>query len=166
MKAASVHGGGAAFDRTSCNVGLRGQYGLPDGIDRLRGLDGRKSPEDMKPSSSASQSDRTDEQREVSLDEVFRCNEGGFRLFDLRIALRRYFMSTPVSQPSLSSASNGILCHLKGTRSVPAHNVRSINPEVYNQRVLSYRRHWSNIGYLYKEVVEEMFLRLLLVLSV
>jgi hypothetical protein len=97
MKAASVHGGGAVFDRTSCNVGLRGQYGLPDGIDRLRGLDGRKSPEDMKPSSSASQSERTDEQRgEVSLDEVFRCNEGGFRLFDLRIALRMYFMGTPV----------------------------------------------------------------------
>jgi hypothetical protein len=102
MNAASVHGCGAVFDKTSCNVGLRGQYGIPDGIDRLRGLDGRKSPEDMKPSSSASQSDRTDEHRgEVSLDEVFR---------------RRYFMSTPVSRPSLSSASNGILYHLKGTR--------------------------------------------------
>jgi hypothetical protein len=95
MKALNVHGGGAVFDRTSCKVGRRGQYG-PEGIDRLRGLEGRKSPDDMKPSSSASQSERTDEPRgDVSLDDVYRYNDGGFRCFDcfdLRIALRRYFM--------------------------------------------------------------------------
>jgi hypothetical protein len=61
VKALIVHGGGAIFDNTSCNVGRRGQYGLV-GIDRLKGLDGRKSPEDMKPLSSASQSESTDEQ--------------------------------------------------------------------------------------------------------
>jgi len=96
MKALSVHGGGAAFERTSCSVGRRGQYG-PEGIDTLCGLDGRKSPDDMKPSSSASQSERTDEQRgDVSLDDddVFRYNDGGFRYFDLRIALRGYLMGT------------------------------------------------------------------------
>jgi len=38
---------------------------------RLRGLDGRNSPDDMKPSSSASQSDNTDEQRgDDSLEDV------------------------------------------------------------------------------------------------
>jgi len=94
VKALIVHGGGAVFDNTSCNVGRWGQYG-PIGIDRLKGLDGRKSPEDMKPSSSASQSERTDEQRgDVSLDDVCMCNEGGFRSFDFRIALRRCFMGT------------------------------------------------------------------------
>jgi len=86
MNAVNVHGGGAVFDSTSCSVGRRGQYG-PDGMDRLNGLDGRKSPEDMKPSSSASQSERTDEQRgdvslDVSLDAspdvVCRYNDGGF----------------------------------------------------------------------------------------
>lgn len=71
MKALSVHGGGAVFDSTSCKVGLRGQYG-PVGIDRLSGLEGRKS-EDMKPSSSASQSDRTDEQRgDDSPEDIFK----------------------------------------------------------------------------------------------
>jgi len=94
MKAVSVHGGGASFVRTSCNVGRRGQYG-PEGIDRLNGLEGTNSPDDMNPSSSASQSERTDEQRgEVSLGFICRCNEGGFRCFDLLIALRRYFMGT------------------------------------------------------------------------
>jgi hypothetical protein len=58
------------FDRTSCNVGFRGQYG-PAGMARLRGLEGRNSPEDMKPSSSASQSSKTDEQRgELSREDV------------------------------------------------------------------------------------------------
>jgi hypothetical protein len=113
MKALSVHGGGAVSDKTSCNVGRRGQYG-PAGIDRLSGLDGRKSPEDMKLSSSASQSERTDEQRgDVSLDEVCMCNEGGFRSFGLRIAVRKYFMSTrevcfpvPPPQNGLSTLQN------------------------------------------------------------
>lgn len=72
MKAASVHGGGATLDNTSCRLGLRGQYG-PDGMVKLSGLDGAKSPDDMNPSSSASQSDRTDEERgDVSLDMVLR----------------------------------------------------------------------------------------------
>lgn len=96
MKALSVHGGGAVLARTSCNVGRRGQYG-PAGIARLSGLEGRKSPDDMNPSSSASQSERTDEQRgevslEVSLEDVYRDSEGGFRYLAFRIALRRYFM--------------------------------------------------------------------------
>ncbi len=102
MKALIVHGGGAVFDNTSCNVGRRGQYG-PVGIDRLRGLDDAKSPEDMKLSSSASQSERTDEQRgDVSLDDMWMCNEGGFRILDLRIALRRYFMGTLAMFPLLT----------------------------------------------------------------
>jgi hypothetical protein len=101
VKALIVHGGGAVLDNISCNVGRWGQYG-PVGIDRLKGLDGGKSPEDMKPSSSASQSERTDEQRgDVSLDEICMCNEGGFRFFDLRIALRRYFMDTLAVRPLL-----------------------------------------------------------------
>ena len=101
MKALIVHGGGAVSDSTSCNVGRRGQYG-PMGIDRLKGLDGGKSPEDMKPSSSASQSESTDEQRgDVSLDDVCIRNEGGFRFFDFRIALRRYLMGTTVVRPSV-----------------------------------------------------------------
>jgi hypothetical protein len=70
MKALRVHGGGAEFARTSRNVGLRGQYG-PTGMARLNGLDGKCSPEDINPSSSASQSDRTVEQRgDGSLDVV------------------------------------------------------------------------------------------------
>jgi len=102
INAARVHGGGAAFDRTSCNVGLRGQYG-PAGIDKLSGREGKNSPEDMKPSSSASQSERTDEHRgDDSADEIFSCNEGGFRDLDLLIAIRRYFMCTPRMMPSLS----------------------------------------------------------------
>jgi hypothetical protein len=102
VKAPSVHGGGAVFDKTSCNVGLRGQYG-PGGMERLKGLEGRKSPEDMKPSSSASQSSITDEQRgEFSPDDILICSDGGFRLFDLRIAVRRYFMSTPGGCPPRS----------------------------------------------------------------
>jgi hypothetical protein len=102
VKALIVHGGGAVFDNTSCNVGRRGQYG-PVGIDRLRGLDDAKSPEDMKLSSSASQSERMDEQRgDVSLDDMCMCNEGGFRILDLRIALRRYFMGTLAMLPLLT----------------------------------------------------------------
>jgi hypothetical protein len=54
IKALKVHGGGAESARTSCNVGRRGRYG-PEGI-KVKGLDGRNSAEDMKPSSSASQS--------------------------------------------------------------------------------------------------------------
>lgn len=98
MKALSVHGGDAVFARTSCSVGRRGQYG-PAGIERLRGLDGGRSPDDMKPSSSASQSESTDEQRgDISFMTGFtRYNEGGFRCFDLRIALRRYFIRTECS---------------------------------------------------------------------
>jgi hypothetical protein len=95
MKALSVHGGDVVFDSTSCSVGRRGQYG-PVGIETLRGLDGGTSPDDMKPSSSASQSESTDEQRgDISLMAGFAMyNEGGFRCFDFRIALRRYFMGT------------------------------------------------------------------------
>jgi hypothetical protein len=98
VKALSVHGGDAVFARTSCRVGRRGQYG-PVGIERLKGLDGGSSPDDMKPSSSASQSDRTDEQRGdiCFMTGLTRYSEGGFRCFDFRIALRRYFMSTKCS---------------------------------------------------------------------
>lgn len=61
MKALSVHGDGATLDRTSCNVGRWGQY-APPGMERLNGLDGKNSPEDdMSPSSSASQSEKTEE---------------------------------------------------------------------------------------------------------
>jgi hypothetical protein len=68
MKALRVHGGGAVLARTSCKVGRRGQYG-PEEIDRLIGLEGTRSPEDMNPSSSASQSDRAEEQPgDVSLE--------------------------------------------------------------------------------------------------
>lgn len=95
MKALSVHGDGAVFANTSCNVGRRGQYG-PPGIARLNGLD--ISPDDTTPSSSASQSDSTDEAREGAsfITGLARYNEGGFRCFDfdLRIALPRYFMGT------------------------------------------------------------------------
>lgn len=102
MNALSVHGGGAVSESTSSRVGRRGQYG-PAGIARLSGLEGRKSPDDMKPcSSSASQSERTDEQRgDTSRGEVWRYSEGGFRCFDLRIALRRYFMGTSTVLPTL-----------------------------------------------------------------
>lgn len=101
MKALIVHGGGAVLDNTSCNVGRRGQYGpAAPGIARLKGLDCERSPEDMKPSSSASQSDKTDEQRgDDSFGDMCMCNEGGFRFFDLRIALRRYFMGTLAVRP-------------------------------------------------------------------
>ncbi len=58
----------------------------------LSGLDGRNSAEDMKPSSSASQSDRTDAHGDVSLDDFARYSDGGFCLFDLLIALRRYLI--------------------------------------------------------------------------
>ena len=121
MKALRVHGGGAVFARTSCSVGRRGQYGPVFGIDRLNGLEGTNSPEDMKPSSSASQSERTDEQRvDVSLDSVGRCNEGGFR-FDLRIALRRYFMGTRVERPSYSPTTNGTPNNSKQERLPSSH---------------------------------------------
>jgi hypothetical protein len=95
MKALSVHGGDAVFASTSSSVGRRGQYG-PVAIERLRGLEGGTSPDDMKPSSSASQSERTDEQRgDISfVTGLMMYNAGGFRSFDRRIALRRYFMST------------------------------------------------------------------------
>lgn len=63
---------------------------------RLNGLEGRKSPDDMKPrSSSASQSDNIDEQQgDFSRLVVCMYREGGLRCFDLLIALRRYFMGT------------------------------------------------------------------------
>jgi hypothetical protein len=64
-------------------------------LNGLDGLDGKWSPEDINPSSSASQSDRTVEQRgDGSRDVVSMCSDGGFsRLdLDLLIALRRYFM--------------------------------------------------------------------------
>lgn len=96
MKAASVHGGGAVFERTSSNVGLRGQYG-PAGMATLSGREGRNS-RDMKLSSSVSQSERTEEQLgDDSLEDVVvRRNDGGFLLLDLLIACLRYFMGTNV----------------------------------------------------------------------
>jgi hypothetical protein len=106
MNSLSVHGGGATLAKTSCNVGLRGQYG-PDGIVKLNGLEGAKSPDDMNPSSSASQSERTDEQRgddSLDIDIDLMWSDGGLRFFDLLMALRRYFMGTV---PSVSSAFNG-----------------------------------------------------------
>lgn len=86
MKAVKFHGGGAALERTSCNVGLRGMYGA-EGIETLSGLEGRNCLEDMTPSSSASQSDRTEEQGEVSLYVVVKVRVGFF-VFDFRIAVR------------------------------------------------------------------------------
>jgi hypothetical protein len=107
MKALKVHGGGAESARTSCNVGRRGQYG-PEGMATLKGLDGRNSAEDMKPSSSASQSERTDDQQgDVSLDDVARYNDGGFCFFDLLIALRRYLIRPrPSSTIRVYNATN------------------------------------------------------------
>jgi hypothetical protein len=99
MKALNVHGGGAELARTSCSVGRRGQYG-PEGIATLNGLDGRKSLEDIKPSSSASQSDRTEEQyAECLLYAVDKYSVGGFCFLDLLIALLRYLMETILSSP-------------------------------------------------------------------
>lgn len=54
----------------------------------LTGLEGKCSPEDMNPSSSASQSSRTEEQRgDVSREVVDTYRHGGFLFFDLLIAL-------------------------------------------------------------------------------
>lgn len=53
VKALSVHGGGAEFDRTSCNVGRA--TGCEDAM--LNGLDDRTPSMDMTSSSSASQPD-------------------------------------------------------------------------------------------------------------
>jgi hypothetical protein len=59
----------------------------------LSGAEGRKSVEDMKPSSSASQSEMTEEQDgDVSLDGVTKYSIGGFSLLDFLIALRRYLI--------------------------------------------------------------------------
>ena len=96
MNPARVHGGGAVFDSTSCNVGLRGQYG-PEGMATVSGREGKNSRDDMKPSSSASQSERTEEQvGEESLEDlsVARRNDGGFLLLDLLIACLKYLMGT------------------------------------------------------------------------
>lgn len=66
----------------------------------------------MKPSSSASQSSMNDEQRgelsldELSPDDILRCNDGGFLVFDLRIAVRKYFIGTRESPPCFLT-SNG-----------------------------------------------------------
>jgi hypothetical protein len=94
VNAPRVHGGDAVLLKTSGNVGRRGQYG-PVGIERLSGLEG-KSPDDMNPSSSASQSERTDEQRgDISfMTGLTMYRDGGFRCFERLIALRRYFMGT------------------------------------------------------------------------
>ena len=96
MKADSVHGDGAWFVRTSCKVGRRAQYGprLPvPGIAKLNGLEGISSVDI--PSSSASQSENTDDaEGEGCLELVRICSEGGLRCFDIRVAFRRYFMGT------------------------------------------------------------------------
>ncbi|KAA8574381.1 hypothetical protein EYC84_005858 [Monilinia fructicola] len=76
---------------------LKSMVAGPGGIDRLKGfeLEGKNSPDDMKPSSSASQSDKTDEQRgDDSLEYAWTYNGGGFLPFDFLIALRRYLMDT------------------------------------------------------------------------
>src|SRR5450432_3439033 len=91
INALSVHGGGAEFVSTSCNVGLRGQYG-PEERATLIGLEGKNSAEDMKPSSSASHSDNAELwDGDDSLDDVARYKDGGF-CFNLLIAFRRYLI--------------------------------------------------------------------------
>lgn len=98
MKAASVHGGGATLVKTSCSVGRRGQYAFP-GMERLKGLDGRNSPEDMNPSSSASHPENTEEQEgDESLDDVEIYSDGGFSFFDLLIVVLRSLIksATPI----------------------------------------------------------------------
>jgi hypothetical protein len=62
------------------------------GIDTLRGAEGRNSAEDMKPSSSASQSDRTVEQRGEDSVEDVDTNNCVFGRFDFRIVFNRYIM--------------------------------------------------------------------------
>ena len=70
----------------------------------LKGREGGTSEEDMKPSSSASQSDWTEEQLgEGSREDVARYNDGGFRSLGLRIALRRYLMKMSVTDPPSSA---------------------------------------------------------------
>lgn len=60
---------------------------------RLGGLDGRQSPDDMKPSSSASQSEMADDERgDDSPEEVCRYSDGGLRCFPLCIAFRKYLI--------------------------------------------------------------------------
>lgn len=94
MNALKVHGGGAELERTSRSVGLLGQYG-PTGMARLSGLEGKCSPDDIDLSSSASQSEKTVEQRGDGLvDVVSTRSERGFSRLDLLIALRRYFMKS------------------------------------------------------------------------
>lgn len=78
---------------------------------RLSGLDGRNSAEDMKPSSSASQSKGINGQPDVSLDDVAKYNDGCFCFFDLLIAHRRYLIrpysssndrgSVPQTEPTI-----------------------------------------------------------------
>lgn len=136
-----VHGGGASSARTSCNVGRRPQYD-PVGIDRLKGRD-MKSPEDMTPSSSASQSDRTDELRgDVSLDDTYMCSEGGFRIFDLRIALRRYFMGHTESAFSNSSRVERILDPFFDTKG----DYAGVTPQGKRNRGLWSREHSKKAG--------------------
>lgn len=87
MNAVSVHGGGATPERISRRVGLRGRE--PLGIDMLCGLSGRNSFIDMMLSSSASQSDRADEQRgdDSLVDGLVRCRDGGRLALVRRIVL-------------------------------------------------------------------------------
>lgn len=144
MNELRVHGGGEVSDRTSCSVGLRGQYG-PAGIERLSGLDGRKSPEDMKPcSSSASQSERADEQLgEVSRVCVGKYSDGGFRCFALRIALRRYFMGTRrvllTSLPPRTEHSSF------RTLMSAADSCIVVSPERFSNWMLLGERHWLRL---------------------
>jgi hypothetical protein len=107
VKALRVHGGGAVLSRTSCRVGRRGQYG-PE-MERLSGLDGTCSPEDMKPSSSASQSDNAEEQLgDASLDwYIWGSCAGGSLSFDLLIAIRRGYPINPGPSPFVKSSHNG-----------------------------------------------------------
>lgn len=91
MKALSVHGAGAPLERTSCSVGRRGQYALP-GMERLSGLDGKTSLEDMRPSSSASQPEKTEDGEGSREEDGDARNEGGFSFLDLLIAVSRNVM--------------------------------------------------------------------------
>ena len=83
MKALSVHGGGAEFERTSGKVGLSGRYGpcacgVSSVIATLSGGEGLKSSIDIVSSSSASQSETIVVDRDQgSGDGVLRYDDGG-----------------------------------------------------------------------------------------
>jgi hypothetical protein len=157
VKALNVHGGGASSDNTSCKVGRRAPC-CPAGMARLKGLDD-KSPEDMKSSSSASQSERTDEQRgDVSLEDMWMCSEGGFRIFDFRIALRKYFMGPLAVRPPFTFRQRIPTLSLTSFEGLCAYESAATIRDTEYYRVKSIQR----TSYLYREVVEEYLARCLL----